>query len=120
MRVVLLSMVLILGGCLATQPPHNPLKKKEKEAPVVSAKVAVKPKAKPKPEPELAPELPLNKVELMKEMFLVQQDLKAQVLKLAEDLSDEELAELNRFLTDYGVTIHRKLVPKPSPDRRAF
>jgi len=124
MRVVLLSMVLILGGCLATQPPHNPLKKEKKEVAVVAPEAPVAPPEKPEAAPGLRlPELPktgIDRVELMKEMFLVQQDLKSQILKLAESLSDEDLAELNRFLSERGVTIERKRVPKSSPDRRAF
>lgn len=124
MRIAMLSLVVFLGGCLAVQPAHNPMKKGKKAKQEAAAPVAAKAE-KPAAAPELGlPELDLppaiDKVELMKEMFLVQQDLKAQVLKLAEDLSEAELAELNKFLGKRGVTIERKRVPKPMDNRRAF
>ncbi len=104
MRYLLLVLVTIFCGCVATQPPHNPLTKPDpvKEAPVEPAVPAV-------------PATPaLSGVELMKEMFLTQRDMKAQILKLAETLTDEELAGLNEWLVQYGVQIRRPERSKPS------
>ena len=116
MRYLVASLVLVFSGCLAVQEPHNPTAKPEGVASVASASAAPVDSA-PAPEPEPALPRP-SKVELMKSMFLAHLDLKAEVLKMAETLSEEELAELNEFLSDYGVQIQR--VKKRKPQSEAF
>jgi hypothetical protein len=105
MRVVLLSMVICLGGCLASQTSHNPLKKKASVAPVASET----PEAA---EPEAAPPRILSRVEMMQELFLTQLDMNAQILKLAEGMSPAELKEINEFLAPFGT----ELTPKKGCD----
>jgi len=114
MRYVLLSVVLTLCGCLGTQPPANPLEKAASTAAVPSAAPAAVDAPMPAPPPPLLPET--DKVELMKEMFLVQRDLNQQLLKMAEDLTADELLELNEWLEQFGVQIQRRRVRKPSPE----
>lgn len=119
MRPFVLSMILLLCGCLSVQEPHNPMKKaKKKPAPVeeaTTAPVETSAPARPAPAP-----LGLDSVTLMKEMFLVQRDLNQQILKMAEELSEIELMEINQWLRQYGVQIQKK-VKKPSHDpRRVF
>ena len=57
-----------------------------------------------------------EQVETMKQLFLAHRDLKQQVLKMAEDLSDEELSELNEWLQQFGVQIQRKKCEDPLHD----
>ena len=114
MRAVLLSMVICLGGCLATQPDHNPLKKgkKQKEA-VVAPTAPEKPKSS---EPGVPSEPGMTRVELMQEMFLMQTELSAQILKSAEDLTPDELQEFNEFLAPFGRELRPKVCTNPNHD----
>lgn len=120
MRHTALVLVLLLTGCLAVQEPHNPAKRKKKKsdtAPVASAARAEEKKEDEEPAPDLGPVL--SKVELMKQMFLMQKDLKAQLLQMSSELSQEELAELNEWLKQYGVQIQRKKCENPDHDHGA-
>lgn len=119
MRLIYTLVLLALAGCLATQNPHNPVKK----TPSSSKKVVAEAPVKTKPataDAELSrTDLDIDRVELVKEMFLVQRDINHQILKLAEQLSQVELMDINLWLQQYGVQIKRKQVEKPkSPPRR--
>jgi len=105
MRAVLLSMVICLGGCLAAQPDHNPLKggKAQKGEAVVAPKASEKPKA-------------LTRVGMIKEMFLMQLELNAQILKMAEGVTPAELKDLNEFLLPFGNELQPKVCTNPNHD----
>lgn len=113
MRLVALMLALVTSGCLATGDPHNPMEKKSDVAPVSSQKA---PAAAPEPEMRPTPVLPtLTRVQAMKEIFLKRQAslqeqkaLQERFMRLANDLSVEELKELNEFLSPFGVQLHRK------------
>lgn len=112
MRFAVLSLVLALVGCLATQEPHNPTKRPEdaSTAPVKSSADAA-----PAEAPESAPLPTLTRVQTMKRLFLQRkaaaeavEALQARFMSLAEGMTSEELAELNDFLKQHGVQLHRK------------
>jgi hypothetical protein len=110
MRFYFFALLIVLTGCLAAQTPHNPMKPEADVAPVESATQAdpapVAPDPAPEPLPDLA--LPGMRVELMKEMFQAQLSLNAEILKMAELITEEELCELNEWLLQYGVQIERR------------
>lgn len=115
MRIATVSLAaLLLAGCLSTQSSVNPMKRKGKKK-AEAAPVASEAVAEPKPAPKL-PELNLDKVGLMKEMFLVQRDLNKQILKMAEALSEVELMEFNLWLKQYGVQLKAKRCTDPTHD----
>jgi len=114
MRAVLLSMVICLGGCLATQPDHNPLKKEKKQKEVAVAPTAPE---EPKASKSGVPSEPgMTRVGLMQEMFLMQQELASQILKSAEDLTPDELQEFNEFLAPFGRELKPKVCTNPNHD----
>jgi len=98
MRYLFVPLLLVLAGCLTTQAPRNPMKRAEGAAPVSSAapaSVATKTVAAP----ARPLRLNLNKVAMMKELFLVQR----------------------LWLAKYGVQIRRKRVKVPAPRKsRAY
>jgi len=124
MRFMLTILLLLLCGCLAVQPPHNPMESSESVAPITSQSVAsVESKTEseasvPASPPSLDPPrsgLGESTVELMKEMFREQRERARQLLRMASKLSAEELAELNIWLQQYGVQLDRKPGDVPAP-----
>ena len=116
MRALFVTLLLALTGCLGTPTPKNPMKKKATA--LVSSAAPAKPAAPPQAAPDDPPrlDLDLDKVELMKEMFLLQRDLNQQILKMAATLSEVELIELNQWMQQYDVHIEKK-VHKPKNRR---
>lgn len=135
MRPVLIVLLLILVGCFASEAPRNPMKKRAPSvAPVRSKTPAAAPVKPAKPAKPVAPdEAPedqsfldefgeLDRVALMKEMFLLQRDLgkdakeaveskdelNARLLKLSALLTQKQMDEFNKWLFQYGVQIERR------------
>ena len=108
MRVAMLIMVLLLAGCLSTQPAKNPLKAKKPKA--------EKKAEKDKSDDEAALLFGVDKVELMQQMYLLQKDMNDRILQLAEHLPPDELKELNEFLAPYGTRLRAKICEDPSHD----
>jgi len=124
MRAVVMILLLSLAGCLGTLTPNNPMKKKS-VAPISSEAVApvapVAAKAASDPIPDFPPEVDLDRIDLMKKMFLTQRNLNRQILKTAESLSEIELMNFNLWLSQYGRQIKRKHVaPKHKSNSRVF
>ena len=118
MRLVALMFALLACGCVGSGEARNPLEspKRASTAPVASAAAApVESDAAPAAIPE-APTLPtLTRVQAMKELFLQRKAaedaraaLEQRFLRLAEGLSVAELKELNEFLGQHGVQLHRR------------
>jgi len=102
MRYIVISLLLLASGCLAVQEPHNPTKKPEGVAPVSSASAAPVESEVPTP----------SRVDLMKAMYSAQRDLNQQILQMAGSLTEEELAEFNEWLEQFGVQLQRKKKPQ--------
>ena len=119
MRSAILVVVLSMYGCLAVSEPHNPVKKRS-IAPVRSATAAplvTSTKASSKSPVSEAPKtledarrefLKLSRVDRMKALFDLKQELQNQFLKLAEGLTEDELAELNEWLSERGTRLQRR------------
>ena len=120
MRFAVLISTMLLVGCLSTQPAHNPLKREKADAsPVKAAPNDVK---KPRPVPRDPKSL--EKLDLMKEMYLLQSALNEDILKMCGSLTPLELAEFDAWLSQFSVRLHkfRKRIPHPKKkkDRRVF
>ena len=117
MRAIYVVLIMALAGCLVAQSPHNPIKKigntEETLADVIVLKAATSDAELPRID------LNIDKVEPMKEMFLVQRDINRQILKMAEQLSEVELMDINLWLQQYGVQIQRKQTQKPKSQGRS-
>lgn len=118
MRLSVLIPIVLLCGCLSVKEPHNPMKRTKKPesastAPVETSTSTTAPSAPQAP-------LELDSVALMKEMFLVQKDINQQILKMAEELSELELMELNLWLKQYGVQIQKRVRQQSHDPRRVF
>jgi len=102
MRVSLVLIPLLLTGCLSS---HHPAVK-----PVTAQKLGPAPLTVATPPPGYH-------IERIKELFDLWQGLKPKILKLAHDLDDEELEELNEWLRPQGTEIKRTCTD-PSHDHR--
>mgnify|MGYP005640802651 FL=1 len=139
MRHIYGVLIISLAGCLAVESSHNPGKQRALAAQKLLAKaklkskVKPKPKVKSKPKPEVKskvsipdikfpPDIGLSddKVGFMKELFRIQHRINQKILKMAEDLSDVELMNMNLWLRQYGVQIQRKPVDKQHNRREFF
>lgn len=115
--VLALSLTLALAGCLAVQEPHDPTARPS-AAPVTSeaAPAPVQSKAPATasgPEEQTLSDVrkefeALSTVEKMKQLFTLKKTLEKQFMELAPTLSVEELAELNAWLEQHGIQLHRK------------
>jgi hypothetical protein len=110
MRVAMLFMVLLLGGCAATQPAKNPLKAEKPKAEKKSKE------SKEEKEAKFIVPFEIDKVELMQEMYLLQKDMNDRILLLAEQLTPDELKEFNEFLAPYGTELRGRLCDDPTHD----
>jgi len=145
MRPVLVVLLLILVGCLASEEPRNPMKRPATDvAPVASKNSEVAPVAsKDAPEqvePDEAPESEqdlmerlgeMDKVSLMKEMFLLQlnltedakeliearDELNTGILNLSKELTQKQMDEFNLWLRPYGVQIERRRKARSKPSK---
>jgi hypothetical protein len=145
MRPIYGILVILFAGCLAVESSHNPVKQralaakkllaraklKHKVKAKLKSNVKLKSKSKPKlevkpkismPDIKFPPDIGLSedKVGSIKELFLIQHRINQKILKMAKDLSDLELININLWLRQYGVQIQRKLVDKQRNHREFF
>jgi len=107
MRFTLCLIPLMLVGCLSSGSPANPMKC-GKAAPVSSADaVAPAPTLPPAPLSLTSPPPAWDGIEEIKVLFELWKSLEPKMLKLAHELSDEELSDLNDWLRPQGSEIKR-------------
>lgn len=104
MRTLLVALLVLFSGCLSTTP-HNPMRSHDKgddEAP--SSSLTVEP-------------IPGGPVAEMKVLFLLQRDTAKTVLRMASELTPEQLEEFNAWLEQFGTEVVPDSPESPkSPD----
>ena len=91
MRSTLLLLPVLFLGCLSAQPSDKQMPKAAVLGPAPLTIV-------------LPPKTPMERI---KELYVAEQAMKAKIFELAHGLTDERLAELNVWLSQFGVQITR-------------